>query len=225
VASVGKRWLGNFSEGFMSRSNRQFLLLAFFVVLISAQTKAQISNYSTECSEKAKQLLEKAWEAQPMDVRGNNADPAKAELLYKEAIKESPKCTRATSLFVALLRRNQEYERANEYNELFLRQSPDNPIALDHRAAFISILRQDHAQALEIRMKLLSVEGFNSNGAVFYGIAGTYSLMNKLDESLEYLRLALSLDKTWGNEKNAKVDWEFENLRRDIRFWLLVNQK
>ena len=86
-------------------------------------------------------------------------------------------------------------------------------------------MKKDYAQALEIRMKLLNVEGFNSNGAVFYDIAGTFSLMNKLDESLKFLKLALSRDKGWGSKDNAQVNSNFENVRKDSRFWSMVNPK
>jgi len=204
---------------------KQISLWAFLVIFIIVQAAAQTSNYQTECSENAKQLLKKAWAAQPMNARGNKADPAKAESLYKEAIKDSPKCGPASNLLVALLDRNHDYEQANEYNERFLRQTPDDPRALSHKADLVSILKKDYEQALEIRMKLLNVEGFNSNGAVFYDIAGTYSLMNKLDESLKFLKLALSRDKGWGSKDNAQVNSDFENVRKDSRFWSLVNQK
>lgn len=209
----------------MNKHWNQIMLWAFIVILICVRAGAQTTDYPKECSEKAKQLLKQAWAAQPMNTRGNKADPAKAESLYKEAIKDSPKCGSASNLLVALLLRNHDYEQANQYNERFLQQAPGNSAALNHKADLISVLNKDYAQALEIRMKLLKVEGLNSNGAVFYDIAGTYSLMNKLDESLEYLKLALSIDKAWGNKNNAQVNSDFENVRKDSRFWTLVNQK
>ena len=209
----------------MNRHCKQVALCIFLVTLISVRVGAQTNDYQKECSEKAKQLLKKAWEAQPMNRRGNKADPTKAESLYKQALKDSPKCAPASNLLIGLLMRNRDYTRANEYNEIFLRHTPNDPTALYHKADLISILQKDYAQALEIRMRLLDVPEYNSNGKVFYAIAGTYSLMNKLDESLEYLKLALALNKGWGNKENAQVDSDFENVRKDSRFWTLVNQK
>src|SRR6266498_887612 len=93
---------------------KQLLLLAFVVVFICVRADAQTGDYPKECSENAKQLLKKAWAAQPMNRRGNNADPAKAESLCKEAIKDSPKCAPAINHLVALLVRDHDYEQANE---------------------------------------------------------------------------------------------------------------
>jgi tetratricopeptide (TPR) repeat protein len=207
----------------MNKPCKQISLWAFFFVfLLGVRAEAQTGDYPNECSENAKQLVKEAWVAQPMSARGNKAYPAKAESLYKEAIKDSPKCGSASNLLVVLLERNHDYEQANEYNERFLRLTPNDPSALDLKADLISILKQDYAHALEIRMRLLNVEGFNRTGAVFYNIAGTYSLMNKPDESLKYLGLALSIRKGWGNKSNAQVDSSFENVRKDSRFWSLV---
>ena len=47
-------------------------------------------------------------------------------------------------------------------------------------------------------MKLLDVPDFNKNGNVFYEIARTYSLMNRLDDSLKYLALAYQSTKVGG---------------------------
>lgn len=209
----------------MNKYSKRIWLCVFLVASINVHAGAEAGDDPKECSEKATQLWKKAWEAQPMTSRGNNADPARAESLYKQAIEDSPKCSSANTGLVALLKRNRDYEQANEYNERFLMQSPNDPYALNHKADLISVLKKDYAQALEIRMKLLNVEGFNKNGSLFYDIAGTYSLMNKLDESLEYLKLALSRSKGWGNKANAQVASAFENLRKDSRFWSLVNQK
>jgi hypothetical protein len=66
---------------------------------------------------------------------------------------------------------------------------------------------------------LPKVEGFNSNGSVFYSIAATYLLINKVDESL-----ALNISKGWGNKANAQADSDFENVRKHKRFWALVNK-
>ena len=205
---------------------RQILLLVGVVVLsMSTQAMAQSSDDAKNCSEHTEQLLKKAWAAQPMNTRANNRNPAKAESLYKEAIKDSPRCAPANNLLVGLLIRNLKYEEAREYNDRFLRSVPDQPQALNARADLLSILTKDYSQALTIRLNLLKVPGFNNSGSVFYAIAETYSLMNKLDESLEYLKMALSLNKGWGDKWNAPVNPAFENLRNDSRFWSLVNQK
>ena len=200
-------------------------LLAVWVLLMSVQAGAQTNDHQKDCSDNAGQLVQQALAAQPMSARGNKADPAKAESLYKQALKDSPNCKSASNLLVALLMRNRDYKQANEYNERFLQQIPDDPLALSDRADLIAVLKKDYAQALEIKMKLLKVEGFNGNGSLFYSIAKTYSLMNKLDESLAYLKLALALNKNWGNKANAQADSSFENVRKDSRFWALINSK
>jgi len=209
----------------VNKSCKHIWFWGFIVVSMSVHALAQNSGYQKECSEHAKELIKKGWAAQPMNKRENKADPAKAEALYKEALKDSPNCRSARQALVALLLRQHDYQQANEYNEALLQQFPDDPSALNFKADLISVLKRDYTQALEIRMKLLKVEGFNDNGSVFYDIAGTYSLMNKLDESLEYLKLALSRGKGWGNKENAQANSDFENVRKDGRFWSLVNQK
>lgn len=209
----------------MNKNWQPISLLVCFVVLMSVQAGAQTSDYQKKCSDNAEQLLKKAWAAQPMNRRGNNADPAKAEFLYEQAIKDSPKCGPANNLLVALLMRSRNYEKANKLNELFLRQNPDDPAALMHRAELISILEKDYPRALEIEISLLRLPEYNENGRVFYAIAKTYSLMNNLDESLEYLKLALARNKNWGNRFNAQVNSSFVNLRKDSRFWSLIIKK
>ena len=87
---------------------------ALSVILIVVRPAPQPNNYQKECSENAKQLLKKAWAAQPMNTTGNKADPAKAESLYKEALKDSPKCGPACNLPVAQFARSHDYEQANE---------------------------------------------------------------------------------------------------------------
>jgi tetratricopeptide (TPR) repeat protein len=201
------------------------VLWTIFVILLSVRAESQTRDYPKECSDNAKQLLKKAWAAQPMNTRGNKADPAKAESLYKEAIKDSPKCAPAHRLLVGLLERNRDYEQANEYNERFLQQNPNDPTGLHNRADLLSSLKKDYAEALKILMSLLDVPEYNNNGRVYFAIAGTYSLMNKLDESLEYLKMALAVNKGWGNQANAQVHSKFENVRKDSRFWSLINQK
>jgi hypothetical protein len=51
-------------------------------------------------------------------------------------------------------------------------------------------------------------------------------LLNKLDDSLGFLKQAMSAGKGqgWGNKENAQLEEDFVNLRRDPRFWALVNE-
>jgi tetratricopeptide (TPR) repeat protein len=204
---------------------RHNIWCASLVVLLCVSIGAQTLDPKKDCSEKSKKLLQQAWVAQPMNVPENNVDPAKAESLYKLAIEDSPKCRPAMRLLVGLLLRSEKYQQANDYNELFLTQYPDDPSGLSERADLVSILKKDYPLALEIEMKLLDLPDFNKNGNVFYRVARTYSLMNKLDDSLSYLKLALSIDKDWVDKANAQTCWGFENLRKDARFWALVNKK
>jgi tetratricopeptide (TPR) repeat protein len=193
-----------------------FLVTGVTALAVSAQTP------DANCSDRATKLLQEAGTAQPMNVRGNNGNVAKAESLYKQAISDSPKCRRASRRLVVLLLRSERYEEANHYNEEFLKQFPDDPAGLSDKADLVSRLKKDYPVALEIEMKLLSVSDFNKNGNVFYKIARIYSLMNRLDDSINYLRQALAIDKGWGDKANAQTDSDFENLRRDKRFWMMV---
>jgi tetratricopeptide (TPR) repeat protein len=85
-------------------------------------------------------------------------------------------------------------------------------------------LKKDYPLALEIETRLLDVPGFNKNGNVFYKIARIYSLMNRLDDSLRYLELAMAIDRDWGSKANAQAADGFENVRKDKRFWTLVKK-
>src|SRR6267154_5920087 len=209
----------------MLRPYRTVWVGLFLVMLGPVLSGAQTPDPKKDCSEKSKKLLHQAWVAQPMNLSENKGDPTHAESLYKQAIEDSPKCRPAMGLLVALLFRSEKYEQAKEYNELLLHQFPDDPGGLEEKADLISILKKDYQPALEIEMKLLDVPDFNKNGNVFYKIARTYSLMNKLDDSLKYLALALSIDKGWGDKGNAQKDSGFENVRKDNRFWILVKKR
>jgi tetratricopeptide (TPR) repeat protein len=193
-------------------------------MVIAVSIAAQTSGSRKDCSGNAHKLLQRAWAAQPLNVPKNTADPTKAESLYKQAINDSPKCRRAIGLLTALFVRTEKYEQANEYNELLLKQYPDDPAGLSEKAYLVSILKKDYPLALEIETKLLDVPGFNNNGNVFYKIARLYSLMNRLDDSLRYLELAMAIDKGWGSKANAQIADGFENVRKDKRFWTLVKK-
>jgi tetratricopeptide (TPR) repeat protein len=199
--------------------------LSSFVIVIAVSVAAQTSDPRKDCSENANRLLQQAWAAQPMNVPTNNADPTKAESLYRRAINDSPKCRRAMGLLTALFVRAEKYEQANEYNELLLKQYPGDPAGLSEKAYLISILKKDYPFALEIEMKLLDVAGFNKNGNVFYEIARIYSLMDRLDDSLRYLELAMKIERGWGSKANAQIADGFENARKDKRFLTLVKKK
>jgi tetratricopeptide (TPR) repeat protein len=201
---------------------KYFWLLLLFNLVATATVSAQAAD--ANCSETANKLLRQAWIAQPMNVPENNGDPGKAEGLYKQAINDSPKCRRAAGLLVALLIRGKKYSEAYDYNEKLLRQFPDDPGGLSEKADLVSRINKDYPLALEIETKLLKVPDFNKNGNVFYKIARIYSLMNQSDNSLNYLKRALDIDKGWGNKANAQGDSGFENLRKDPRFRALVKK-
>lgn len=195
-------------------------LLSITICAFSAPAQSRDVN----CSGKAEQLTDQAWSAQPMGIRENYADPSKAETLYKEALNDSPKCARTNHLLVALLMRRKKYKEANEHNESFLSYFPEDPIATGDRASLLAKLQKDYSRAIEIEHRLLTTD-VNKNGAVYYDIAGFYSLLNKPEDSLKYLQLAISLNPAWANEWNARVDPDFKNVRKDKRFWALVNRK
>jgi len=174
------------------------------------------------CSDKANELLERAWRAQPMNRVNNDAAPSKAEALYEQALADSPKCRRASRLLVGLLIRRERYDEASKYNERFLQLFPDDPGGLSQKASLLVRLNNDYLRALEIETKLIDVPEFNNNGNVFYQMARIYSLMKRLDESLDYLKRAVSIEKGWADKGNAQTDLDFKNLRKDKRFWVLV---
>ncbi len=66
--------------------------------------------------------------------------------------------------------------------------------------------KKDYAGALGIYGKLLTAEG-PGNGATYYKIAGMNSLLNKPDDSLKFLTLAISAGKDWGSKDNATENW------------------
>ena len=206
----------------MSNFNRH-IGFTFLLILLCA-TWASAQPRDVNCSEQAQKLVDRAWAAQPMNKQQRGGTPSKAEELYKQAIVDSPRCPRASRLLVALLMRSERYEEARKYNDRFLQDFPDDPGALTQRASLISELNKDYQSALDIEKKLLDATEFNHNGNVYYRIAAIYSLMNRLDDSLDYLAQALRVDKSWGDKENAQADSGFENLRKDKRFWVLIKK-
>jgi tetratricopeptide (TPR) repeat protein len=198
------------------------LVLASLLACGATATAASGLDINANCSESAKRLVDRAWAAQPMNQGPKNtADPAGAEVLYLQALADSPRCLRALRLATSLLMRDGRFSRASEYNERLLQSFPADPVGLSTKARLLVELKQDYQGALEIQKKLLEMQG-PDNGAWYYRIAQTYSLMNNSDQSLKYLELAMAIDKAWGDSGNAQSEPAFANLRKDPRFRALV---
>jgi tetratricopeptide (TPR) repeat protein len=173
------------------------------------------------CTPRAGELLKQAWEAQPMNVRRNNANPALAERLYREGIADSPYCTPMYAGLTLLLLRDNKLAEAYEVNEKQLAVFPDDLNALSAKGRLLTRWKQDYDGALAIQLRILERSGAG-NGGIHYQIAATLSRANRLDESLRHLTLAVDLNRAWGGTGNAQVDPDFANLRADGRFWDLV---
>jgi len=191
------------------------------IALSSLAAHALAQQAGPSCTARAGELLKEAWEAQPMNVRQNNADPVRAERLYREAIADSPYCTPVYSGLTLLLLRDNKLAEAYDVNEKQLAVFPDDVNALSAKARLLSRWKQDYDAALAIQLRLLERSGAG-NGAIHYAIAGTLSRANRIDESLRQLKLAMDLNRTWGGTGNAQADPDFANLRADGRFWDLV---
>ncbi len=124
----------------------------------------------------------------------------------------------------ALLQRDENFQQANEYNDLSLKYCPDDRNALQLKAQLLADWKKNYQDALHIFTKLLEREG-PGNGSLYYNIAATYSKMNRPDASLKFLKLAMSISEGWGYTGNAQADKDFENLRKDRRFWALVKKQ
>jgi tetratricopeptide (TPR) repeat protein len=203
------------------RASLAFALLAGFGAV--SQAAAPEIDVNANCSEIAKPLIDQAWAAQPMNKGPDNtADPARAQALYVQALADSPRCLRALRLVTTLLIRDRRFARASEYNERLLQSYPADPISLSTKARLLVEWKHDYQGALDIQKKVLEMQGAG-NGAWYYRIAGTYSMMNNLDEALEYLQRAMAISKTWGDAANAQSAPIFANLRKDPRFGRLVS--
>jgi tetratricopeptide (TPR) repeat protein len=201
---------------------RTLLVLTSLLACGAAATAAPGIEINANCSETAKRLVDRAWAAQPMDQGPKNtANPAGAEALYLQALTDSPRCLRALRLATELLMRDGRFSRASEFNDRLLQSFPADPVGLSTKASLFVELKHDYQGALDIQKKLLEMQG-PENGAWYYRIAQTYSLMNNADQSLKYLGLAMAIDKAWGDSGNAQREPAFANLRKDPRFRALV---
>jgi tetratricopeptide (TPR) repeat protein len=199
-------------------------IIGLTLLLFAAASAKAETDTRAKCSDNARQLLEQAWAEQPMDRSPNNTgNPAKAEYLYKQALLDSPQCKLAMSQMASLLLRDDKFRQAKEYNDLLLKYYPDDPDALQQKASLLSGAINDQQGALKIYLHLLEMNG-PGNGSLYYAVAKVYSKLNQLDQSIKFLTLAISINKAWGSGGNAQVDKDFENLRRDPRFWALVKQ-
>jgi len=205
---------------------RKVIGLTILMLFIGTSVEATAeTNVRANCSDNAKQLLDQGWDAQPMDRSPTNTgDPRNAESLYKEALQDSPQCKLALSRIAALLQRDENFRQANEYNDLLLKYYPDDRNALQLKAQLLADWKKNYQGALQLFAKLLEREG-PGNGSLYYSIAATYSQMNRLDDSVKFLKLAMSISEGWGNTGNAQADKDFENLRKDRRFWALVKKQ
>jgi tetratricopeptide (TPR) repeat protein len=197
-------------------------LTVLLLVGASVEVKSE-TDVRAKCSDNARQLLDQGWAEQPFDRSPKNTgNPAKAELLYRQALQDSPQCQLAISRMAFLLYRDEKFRQAIEYTDLLLKYYPDDANALQQKASLLTAMN-DHQAALEIYMHLLETNG-PGNGSLYYGVARTYSRLDQLDNSLKFLGLAMSISKAWGNTGNAQVDPGFANLRKDGRFLALVNR-
>jgi tetratricopeptide (TPR) repeat protein len=198
-------------------------IIGLTLLLFAAASAEAETDMRVNCSDHARQLLDQAWAEQPMDRSPKNTgNPAKAELLYKQALLDSPRCKLAMNEMTSLLSRDDKFREAKQYNDLLLKYYPDDPDALQQKASLLTGAN-DHQGALKIYLHLLEMNG-PGNGSLYYSVARVYSKLNRLDQSIKFLTLAISINKAWGSTGNAQVDEDFENLRKDSRFWALIKQ-
>lgn len=197
-----------------------FLCAIIFSTGATAQT-----DFRANCSKNANQLIDQGWIAQPMNKSPTNTgDPRKAEAVYRQALQDSPRCRGALLRLGSLLRRDGNWQQAEQYYDLVLKYYPNDELGLQNKAGVLVGLKKDYAGAIRIFTKLLEVQG-PGNGSLHYEIAGTYSLMNDIDAALKALERAIAINPGWGNTDNAQRSAVFENLRKDSRFWALVKKQ
>lgn len=190
---------------------------------VGSDKKAARTDPRENCSENAKRLCDEAWAAQPQDVSTNDQDPEKAADLYREALKDSPRCRLALGMLSSLLQRDGKAKEAYDYNEILLGFYPNDSAALLAKANLLSYWKKDYQQALRIANDVLALDG-PGNGYLNYLVAEIYSLMDNRDDSLKNLKLAMSINPDWGDSGNAQDNEGFKNLREDPRFWELVKK-
>ena len=75
-----------------------------------------------------------------------------------------------------------------------------------------------HEKGMEVDRKLSSIKP--EDPIVWYNLACSYSLVNRLDDSLDALKTSIHLG--YDNFEYLKTDGDLENLRRDNRFLYLM---
>lgn len=158
-----------------------------------------------------------------MNTPTNTRDPKKAEALYQEALKDSPQCRAAMVSITVLVMRDRNYQRANEYNENLIRNFPNDEMGLYNNGTLLMEWKRDYAAAASVFGQLIAKQG-PGNGNLYYKLAQAHSLMNKPDSSLAFLANAMSIEKIWGSKTNAQIEPNLENIRKDPKFWALVNR-
>jgi tetratricopeptide (TPR) repeat protein len=112
-----------------------------------------------------------------------------------------------------------QYEKAVQTYNKALDLKPDLLEALVHRGYAYDQLGQ-HERAIQDYHRAFELK--SDDPTPRYYIACSYSLMNKPDEALKWLREAIDLDQKCRDE--AKTDPDFDNIRDDPRFKELIGE-
>ena len=110
-----------------------------------------------------------------------------------------------------------ELNKAKSQYQKALALQPRFPQA-SNNLAFVYAKNKEYANALSEFHKML--DHWPDNAETYYNVACMYSRLNRVDESIEWLRKAIN--KGYTNWKNIKTDSDLENIRNSFAYRELI---
>jgi tetratricopeptide (TPR) repeat protein len=110
-----------------------------------------------------------------------------------------------------------DLNKAKSQYQKALTLQPRFPQALKN-LALVYVENKEYANALSEFHKMIDI--WPDNAEIHYNIACMYSRLNRVDESIEWLKKAI--DKGYANWKNIKTDSDLENIRNSSAYQELI---
>jgi len=145
-------------------------------------------------------------------------DYAQASEYYTEAMQLSPGNAKIiNNLGLALFKQGKTGEAIAQFNKAL--QIEPNSAKTHNNLAIVLATMGETVEAIEHFLEVIRIDP-NYNPSVYYNLAGMYSRLNKVDESIKWLKLAI--EKGYTNWDLIQTDKDLDNIRDSLTYQEIV---